>query len=649
MKKGLMFLGIMMLANTSIFAQLVLPALVSDSMVLQRDQPVKIWGWSMNGEEVTVKFNNQQYTATPDANRKWAVTLPATKAGGPYNMHIGTSSNRIDVKEILFGDVWLCSGQSNMEFAMYRLVVKNADDIANSTNNSIREFHVDQQYSFAPKNTFNGKWKPANPTNILRFSAAAYYMVRDLYEKYKVPMGVIHTSWGGTPAEAWTSEEGLKEFSNYTERIHYFKDTANLNATLQADKAIQDAWYKKINDNDKGMLPNGTTWASVDMDAAKWRTMKVPGFWEDYGAADVDGIVWVRKEIDLTQTMLGKDAILELGMLDDNDITYFNGVKVGTSSNKYIPRRYTVPASLLKVGKNVITVRIVDTDGSGGFIKDKKYRLLLGNEEMDLAGNWQYEVGVSVSALPVNTFTRMYYQPATLYNAMIAPLVPYTIKGVAWYQGESNSGKALEYQKLLPALIADWRSRWQQGNFPFLVVQLANYMAVQDKPADGGWAWIREAQLLTTQKVPNTALAVAIDIGETNDVHPLNKKEVGRRLALAAEKIAYNEKDMVYSGPIYQSMKVEGNKIVLSFTNIGTGLVAKDGNLKQFAIAGDDRKFVWAKATIAGDKVIVWSDEITDPVAVRYAWANNPMGANLYNKEDLPASSFRTDDWDKKP
>ncbi len=657
MKKILPFLLIVLVMATSIHAQLKLPALVSDSMVLQRDQPVKIWGWSLNGEEVTVRFNKKSFTSTPDADKKWTVTLPATKAGGPYTMNISTSNSSIEIKEILFGDVWLCSGQSNMEFGMYRLVTKEKDDIASSTNDNIREFHVEQQYSFTPRNSFIGKWKPANPTNILRFSAAAYYMVKNLYEKYKVPMGVIHTSWGGTPAEAWTSEEGLKEFPNYLERLNYFKDTANLNATLQKDKAVQDAWYKKVNDNDKGTLENGRTWAAVDFDASSWHTMKVPGFWESYGAEAVDGIVWARKEINLTKAMMGKDAMLDLGMLDDNDVTYFNGVKVGSSPNKYIPRRYAVPANLLKEGRNVIAVRIVDTDGNGGFIKDKKYRFISGTEEIDLAGDWQYQVGVSVSALPVSSFTRMYYQPASLYNAMIAPLVPYTIKGAAWYQGEANSGKAQEYQQLLPAMIADWRGRWQQGDFPFLIVQLANYMAVQDQPYDGGWAWIRESQLKVSQQVRNAALAVAIDIGETNDVHPLNKKEVGRRLALAAEKVAYKENAIVFSGPIYASMKVDGSRIILSFTNTGSGLMAKDavteelsksGELKQFAIAGEDRKFVWAKARIEGNKIVVWSDDIANPVAVRYAWANNPLGSNLYNKENLPASSFRTDDWNKK-
>jgi len=648
MKRTFNFLLLMVGISSAINAQLKLPALVSDSMILQRDQPVKVWGWSLNGEDVNVQFNKKTYKAKPGADSKWTVTLDPIKAGGPYNMSISTSSNTIQIKEILMGDVWLCSGQSNMEFGMFRLAVKEAEDIANSTNPFIREFHVDQQYSFTVKDDVTGKWKMANPVNIPRFSAAAYYMVKNLYEKYKVPMGVIHTSWGGTPAEAWTSAEGLKEFPSHLEKYNYYKDTANFNATVKSDKAIQDNWYKKVRDNDKGFMDDGSTWANPNYDASKWSTMKVPGFWESQGAPDVDGAVWARKELVLTQEQAAKGGMLELGMLDDSDTTYVNGVKVGSSSNRYLPRRYNVSAGILHEGKNIIVVRIVDTDANGGFQKDKRYRFVSGNEEIALEGEWQYEVGVSLSAMPVTSFTRMFYQPATLFNGMLAPLVPYTINGFAWYQGESNSGRAAEYAKLLPALINDWRSRWQQGELPFLVVQLANYMAINNEPSEGGWAWIRESQLKTAQTVPNTALAVAIDIGETNDVHPLNKKEVGKRLALAAEKIAYHEGNVVYSGPVYQSMKVEGNKIILSFNNVGSGLWAKDGELKQFSIAGEDGKFVWATAKIEGDKVVVWNEAIAHPVAVRYAWANNPMGSNLYNKENLPASPFRTDDWIKK-
>jgi len=486
MQKGILFF-ILLFTGFISSAQLRLPALVSSGMMLQRDQPVKIWGWNLSGKEVAVSFNGKIYKTTPDKDTKWFVTLDAMQAGGPYDINITTDNQSIVMKDILFGDVWLCSGQSNMTLAMSSLSEREADDIAQSANPHIREFQVKKQYSFEPQENTVGQWKEANPVNVLKFSAVGYYMAKALYEKYNVPIGIIHSSWGGTPAEAWTSPAGLREFPHYAEKYNYLRDTVNLKATLEGSEQNNDNSFK------------------------------------------------------------------------------------------------------------------------------------------------------------------VHYQPATLFNAMIYPLIPYTLKGIAWYQGEANATKekAIEYTTLLPALIHGWRDNWQQGDIPFLIVQLANYMAPQKNPSEGGWAWIREAQLKVFQTVPNTALTVAIDVGEANDIHPLNKKEVGRRLALAAEKTAYNDKSVVHSGPMYRSMKKEDGKIVLSFTDIGSGLIAQGGELTRFAIAGNDKKFVWASAKIEGDRVFVWNDDIKDPVAVRYAWASNPEGGNLYNKEGLPASPFRTDDWER--
>lgn len=629
------------------YGQLKLPALVSDSMVLQRDIPVKIWGWNLSGKEVKVSFNNKVYKAKPDKNNKWFITLDANQAGGPHNINIATEGQSIKLKEILFGDVWLCSGQSNMTFAMSSLSKKEADDIARSANTNIREFQVKQHYSFEPQENVTGKWKSANPVNVLKFSAVGYYMAKNLNEMYKVPVGIIHSSWGGTPAEAWIKASDLTEFPNYMEKYNYFRDSVNVNATIKREKDIQDLWYKNIQDNDRGYLKGEFIWAKPDLDIRNWKTIQVPGFWEPQGEDKLDGVVWVRKDIMLSKEQVQKDGILELGMIDDEDITYFNGVKIGSATYRGTLRRYKVPAALMCEGKNNITIRIIDKEGNGGFIKGKEYRFTANGHPVSLEGKWHYNVGFSSPPLSVKSFTRLYYQPASLFNGMIAPLVPYTIKGFAWYQGEANAGKAAEYAKLLPALIKGWRNSWQKGDIPFLIVQLANFMAVQKNPSEGGWAWIRESQLKVSQTVPQTALAVAIDIGEAGDIHPSNKKEVGRRLALAAAGTAYNDKSVVHSGPLYQSMKKEGNKIILSFTNVGGGLVAKDRELRRFAISGSDKRFVWASAKIEGDKVIIWSDVLNDPVAVRYAWASNPLGFNLYNKEGLPASPFRTDNWEK--
>jgi sialate O-acetylesterase len=300
-----------------------------------------------------------------------------------------------------------------------------------------------------------------------------------------------------------------------------------------------------------------------------------------------------------------------------------------------------IKPGILKEGKNLITVRVISNEGRGGFVEDKPYALTAGDERIDLKGDWQYCLGADMEPLKGQTFIR--WKPMGLYNAMIAPLLNFKIKGVIWYQGESNAGKPAEYKKLFPVLIHNWRKNWKLGDFPFLFVQLPNFMEARKQPAESNWALMREAQLQTLT-VSNTAMAVAIDIGEWNDIHPLNKKDVGKRLALAARKAAYGEKDIVSSGPLYKSMKIDGNKIIITFAHTGSGLMTKgDDKLKCFAIAGADKKFVWANAKIEGDKVIVWHDEITSPAAVRYAWADNPEGANLYSKENLPASPFRTD------
>jgi sialate O-acetylesterase len=631
-------------------AQLRLPAMVSDSMILQRDKPVHIWGWWDGAGPVTVSFNGKEFITTADAQQCWQLQLPATPAGGPYTLTIQAGKETKIIREILMGDVWLCSGQSNMDFIMGKLTEKYPDEIAASNNPMIREFQVTQQYALHANQVLNGKWRVANPANIGSFSAVAYFMVKALYEKYKVPMAIIKSTWGGTPAESWISEEGLRDFSGYLERYHFYQDSINMKAAITRERTVTNQWQKDAKEGDKGRLPENN-WKQNDFPANNIGSMQVPGFWEKYGLKDVDGVVWCKKKIIVSAQQASTEAWLELGMIDDADSTYVNGVLVGHSTNRYVARKYKVPASILQEGNNTITVRIVDTDGNGGFIAEKKYRLLWKDSEVSLAGNWEYSVGNQIAPLPVASLIKMFTQPITLYNAMIHPLIPYTIKGAAWYQGESNGGRAGDYRQLLTALIKDWRGRWQQGDFPFLIVQLANYMEIVKEPGESGWANLREAQQQVTKDLPNVGLAVTIDIGETYDVHPLKKKEVGERLSLAARKLAYNDKKLVYSGPELLSYVKKGKAIELTFQQVGSGLMAMgDKPLEQFAIAGADHKFVWASAKIIGkNKVLVASDQVTEPEAVRYAWANNPKGCNLYNKEGLPASPFRTDGWVKKP
>jgi sialate O-acetylesterase len=613
-------------------------------MVLQRDADVKIWGWADKGENVTINFNSRTYTTVTDANGKWIVTLSPSKAGGPYDMEI-KAANLITLKNILIGDVWLCSGQSNMELDMETLKDKYPQEIADSDNDHIRQFEVPDKYYFdAPRDDVeSGSWQPANPKTVLKFTAVGYFFARELNQKYHVPIGLINASLGGSPIQSWMSEDTLKAFPEDLATLQKYKDPNYIKQVEDKDKAASDAWYGRINKEDKGLSPGEKPWYDPACDVSQWQTMNVPGFWADGLLGNVKGVVWFRKDINVPASMAGKPAKLWLGRIVDGDETYFNGTKVGAITYEWPARKYDIPVDLIMEGKNTIVVRVINCNSwaRGGFVPEKPYELIGAGQTIDLKGPWKYKLGVTSDPLSPKTFIQ--WQPVGLFNGEIAPLLNYSIKGVIWYQGEANTKKPLEYQKLFPTMVADWRQRWGEGNFPFLYVQLASFMATKDQPSESNWAELRESQLKCLS-VPNTAMVVTTDIGEAADIHPLDKLDVGKRLALAAENIAYGEKDVVYSGPIYKSMTVDGNKITLTFTDVDGGLIAKGGKLKYFAITGPDKKFVWAKAKIEGDKIVVWNDEVANPVAVRYAWADNPDIANLYNKAGLPASPFRTDE-----
>ncbi len=624
------------------FSQVRLPRLVRDSMVLQRDTKTNIWGWASAGEKINIKFNGKVSKTTTGANGKWSLQLAPTKAGGPYTMEI-TASNKIILKDILIGDVWLCSGQSNMVHQMKLHNITYEKDILQAHYPEIRQFWIPTTADLqGPHDDLpTGYWKSANPQDVLEFSVLAYFFAKTIYEKYHVPIGMINSSVGGPGAEAWTSEEGLKEFPSMISSIQKNKDTGYINDANRKAAAYN---AKRPPQKDKGLM-EPIKWYDTSYVPKAWHNINVPGYWEDQGIKDLDGIVWYRKEIDVPASMTGVPAKVFLGRIVDVDFLYINGKLVGNTTYQYPQRRYSVPPGLLKPGKNIFVVRVINYAAKGGFVPDKPYSLIAGKDTIDLKGYWQYKVAdvFIPQPGPVERGISTQDQPTALYNTMIAPLVNYNIKGILWYQGEGNTAKPEEYEKLLPALIADWRNQWKQPILPFLYVQLPNFGDMNYLPSESQWARLRESQLKTLS-VPNTAMAVTIDLGEWNDLHPDNKKDIGLRLALAAEKIVYGEKDIVPMGPIYQSATIEGNKIIISFTNTGGGLISNDGEeLSQFAIAGADKRFVWAKAKIEGDKVIVWNDSVADPMYVRYAWANNPDGANLYNREGLPASPFRTD------
>ena len=629
--------------ETKVHAQIRLPRLVRDSMILQRDARVNIWGWASPKEKVNIKFNGKTYKTTTGADGKWMLQLQPTKAGGPYTMDI-SGSNKITLKEILAGDVWFCSGQSNMVHQVGIHDVRYAKDISEANYPQIRQFWIPTLTNMqGPQDDLpTGYWKWANPEDVRMFSAVAYFFARDLYEKYHVPIGLINSSVGGTPIEAWTSEEGLKDFSTIEATIQKNKDTTYVNGLARnAAAAFANRPSQML---DKGMTAP-IKWFDPSYAPKGWHTINIPGYWEDQGLKDLNGIVWYRKEIEIPASMTGKPARVFLGRIVDADALYINGKQVGNTTYQYPQRRYSVPADILKAGKNICVIRVTNTIGKGGFVPDKPYCIFSGSDTVDLKGTWIYKVGEvfpprtgGFGPAPISAQN----QPAALYNAMVAPEINYTIKGFLWYQGEANTGRAEEYAKLQPAQILDWRNKWKQGNLPFLFVQLPGFMDYNYLPSESNWAMLRESQLKSLF-VPNTAMAVAIDVGEWNDIHPDNKKAVGDRLALAAEKIAYGE-NIIYSGPLFQSASIDGDKIIINFSNVGSGLATSDGEeLSEFAIAGADKKFVWAKAKIDGDKVVVSSDAVKDPKFVRYAWADDPVNPNLINKEGLPASPFRTD------
>ncbi len=649
-KRSKLILIFLIVVSMTSPGQVRLPKLISDGMVLQRDAKIKIWGWASKDEKVTVKFLNSIYETKADAGGNWSITLPKLKAGGPYDMQV-SAGNSITVHDILVGEVWVCSGQSNMELPMKRVSWNYPGEIDNSTNKYIRQFAVAQKYNFnfPEKDLPYGSWKSADPKNTPDFSAVAYFFGKELYEKYKVPIGLINASLGGSPVESWISADSLKKFPKYYNEAEMFKDSTLINKIEAADNARTNAWYTELWKRDVGNKKEND-WYNPSLITATWDSMKVPGYWADSKLGMVNGAVWFRKNVNIPEVMIGKPAKLILGRIVDADSAFINGVFVGTIGYQYPPSRFDIPAGVLRKGENTIVVRVISNSGKGGFVEDKQYAIVAGKNSINLEGEWKYKLGAEMPALAGQTF--VIWKPIGLYNAMIAPLLNYYIKGVIWYQGESNAERAGEYGNLFSTMIKDWREKWNEGAFPFLFVQLPNFMEAKSHPSESSWALLREAQLKTLS-LPNTGMAVAIDIGEWNDIHPLDKKDVGHRLFLTAEKIAYGNDTVNYSGPIYNSMKIEGNKIVLSFNNVNGGLIAKSSSqLKGFAIAGADKHFVGAQAKImqgtpngGNDKIVVWSDQIKNPAAVRYAWADNPAGANLFNKGGLPASPFRTDGW----
>lgn len=635
MMRSLIVSCIILTFSNQLVGQLKLPTIFSDNMVLQRNEPVEIWGWSSGNDQIAVTIADQEMKTTADNTGKWSVVLEPMTHGGPFAIKVKGISEEIILDNILVGDVWVCSGQSNMEWNL-----KNSnnpeEEIANSSYPNIRLFTVKRDLSYTVKEDFkSNEWLVCGPESAGEFSAVAYFFGRKLVRDLDVPIGLVHSSWGGTNIQTWTSWDKISEREEY-------KGLNPAEFDKQAEEmAVKQKKYEEALTEDIGTKEE---WFDPKKQPSGWKNVAVPAEWGATVIGKADGVAWFRTWVKLPKDVEGKPGKISLGPIDDVDHTYINGQLVGSIDVWNTERNYEIEQGILRAGENLIVVKIFDNTGGGGIYgKPEQLYLSVGGVQYPLDGQWEYKAAALNSDFGVipqgpNSF------PSQLYNAMIAPMIDFKIKGAIWYQGESNASEAYKYRTLFPDLISNWRSKWGY-EFPFYWVQLANYMKPSEQPGPSAWAELREAQNMTLS-LPQTGQAVTIDIGEADDIHPRNKQDVGYRLALSALNRTYG-KDIVYSGPTFQSMEIDGGKAILTFENVGSGLAAKskDGILKGFSIAGSDQKFYWANARIEGNNVIVESDQVQEPVAVRYAWADNPDQANFYNKEGLPASPFRTDTW----
>lgn len=638
-------------------ADVQLPALVGSGMVLQRDANIPIWGWADPGEEVRIAFQGGHFKVRADQQGRWSTSLGPYPAGGPYDMTVA-GRNTLTLHDILIGDVWLASGQSNMEWPIkgVRGDIDNADvEIAGANFPRIRLFRVEQKTAPKPESRAAASgWHAVTPDRVADFSAVAYLFGRELHQRYQVPIGLIQAAWGGTVAEAWMSEAALRRFADFQEPIRALAGASTSARAEHELYAQQKAdWYRSHALDDRGRAAGIDVWAAPDFDASRWPTLALPrrrvDCGEDFGG--YSGVVWFRRTINVPPDQLGKPMLLKLGNLVQQDVSFLNGHKIGESQGFGTPRRYVVPARHVVAGENTLVVRLTGINEPSFSCTAmvgpaEQMSAEIGATKIALDGTWSYMPGPDLGDFPKAKSTMLAANPSpntptALYNGMINPIVPMRIKGVIWYQGEANADRPVQYRTLFPALIEDWRRQWGYP-FPFLFVQLAGFGANKPEPAEYQWAELREAQGMALSRVA-TGMATAIDIGNSQDIHPTNKQDVARRLALAAAKIAYGE-DIVFSGPTYRSMQVEGNRARIRFSNLGSGLSIKDnyGYVRGFEIAASDGRFRWAQAELDGQDILVFNKEVATPIAVRYSWTNTPDG-NVYNNEGLPSIPFRTD------
>ncbi len=615
--------------------------LFGDGMVIQRGKPIRVWGWAPPGEKIRVQIAGQNVTATAGPNGRWEATLAPLSSGSPETLRI-SGSRTVELHNVVGGDVWLCGGQSNMELPLQR--ARNGDEEARKAEHpSIRFFKVQSQPAYGPTQTVQGGWKICTPQTVLEnggLSAAAYYFALKIQSQTNVPIGLLQDCLGGTPAEAWTSATALRKLSDFDDDLAEVQRLHKTGGPEYGNYIMH--WYDEY---DVGL--KGASWASPDLEDSDWKRVTLPGGFKELGVPDTPSLCYFRKTLDLPDPLPPGPATLRLGVIERMDTTQINGHWVGASAWVENPRVYRINDGILKPGRNVLTVRVLKLKPDGGFMSPPdQLRLVLGDKtEIPLAGEWKGKL--SVDARPPHALPRGFenwpVMPSVLYQGMIAPLAPLSLTGAIWYQGEANAAHAFQYRKLLPAMIADWRRTFGQGDFPFGIVSLPAFEARRPNPGDDPWAELREAQALTAKTVPNCGLAVTIDTGDANDIHPKDKREVGDRLGLWALANHYH-RPQAASGPSFASFAALPGRLKIHFTNAPGGLVSKGAKPGEFSVAGEDRKWFWADARIEGDDVLLSCPSVPHPVAARYAWQANPV-ATLFNSAGLPATPFRTDSW----